>query len=53
MDRNLKVGAPAPGALFDLDDDKPTADPLAELLIEILKVEVNYDRGQKVKTLAA
>jgi hypothetical protein len=53
VDGNLKAPAPIPGALFDLPEDRPTADPLAELLKEVLKVETQYDLGLLPKTQAA
>jgi hypothetical protein len=53
MNLGQKATASYPGALFDLDDDKPSKDPLSELLKEILKVERNYDRDKVIKTMAA
>jgi len=53
MDGNMKVPAPIPGALFDLAEDKPMADPLAELLKEILKIENAFEHGLECKIRAA
>jgi hypothetical protein len=53
MHGKLKAQAPIPGALFDLTEDMPTADPLAELLQEILMVENQFDYSLLGKPQAA